>query len=49
MLFDSDNKVNTIYQTFAQKLELLIRPIDVRAQKIDGIMLNTYKIIVAVF
>ena len=49
ILFDSSNKVNTIYPTFAQELGLFIRPTNVGAQKIDGIMLNTYKIVVVVF
>ena len=48
-LFDSGSKVNAIHPTFAKELRLLIRPINVKAQKIDGITLNTYEIVVAAF
>ena len=48
-LFDSGNKVNAIYPTFAKKLSLPIRPIDVEAKKIDSNMLDIFGIVVAVF
>ena len=46
-LFDSDNKVNVIYPIFVWELGLLIRLIDVGAQKIDGTMLDTFEMVVA--
>ena len=48
-LFDSGNKVNTIYPIFAKELGLPIRPTDIRAQKIDSITLNSFKMVVAAF
>ena len=48
-LFDSVNKVNAIYPTFAKELGFLIRHTNLRVQKIDGIMLDTYGIVVAAF
>ena len=41
-LFDLSNKINTVYPTFAKELGLLIRPTDIRAQKINSIMPDTY-------
>ena len=43
---DSSSEVNVLYPTFAKELGLPIRLIDVGAQKIDGTMLDTYKMIV---
>ena len=48
-LIDSESKVNTIHPFFAKQLGLPIRPMDVRAQKIDGTILNTQEIVVAAF
>ena len=48
-LFDSGSEVNAIYLTFTQELELLIKPTDVEAQKIDSIMLDTFGIVVTAF
>ena len=48
-MIDSESEVNAIYLIFAKQLGLLIRPIDVGAQKINGITLDTYGIVVAVF
>ena len=48
-LLDLGNEINAIYTTFAQELGLPIRPMDVAAQKIDGSMLNTFRIIVTAF
>ena len=41
-LFDSGNEVNAIHSTFARELALSIRTTNVKAQKIDGTMLNTF-------
>ena len=41
-LFDSKSEVNIIYLTFAKKLGLFVRPIDIRVQKIDGTTLDIY-------
>ena len=49
VLFDSSSKINAIHLTFTKKLGLLIRPTNIRAQKIDGSTLNTYKMVVAAF
>ena len=49
VLFDSSSEVNAIYPNFAKKLSLPIRPMDVRAQKIDGNMLDTFRMVVAAF
>ena len=48
-LYDLGSKVNAIHLTFAQELRLFIKPIDVRAQKIDGIMLDNFEMVVIVF
>ena len=48
-LFDSGSKVNAIHPTFTKELGLPIRPIDIRAQKIDGTTLHTFGIVVAAF
>ena len=43
------SKVNAIYLTFVQELELPIRPTDIRAWKINSIILDIFGIIVEVF
>lgn len=48
-LIDSYNEVNTMYPTYAKKLGLDIRKIDLRAQKIDGTTLKTFEIVIAAF
>ena len=48
-LFDSVSKVNAVHLTFAKKLGLLIRPTNVGEQKIDGIILDIYKMVVAAY
>ena len=48
-LIDSDSEVNAIYLSFAQELGLLIRPINIRTQKIDSTILDIYVIVVTVF
>lgn len=49
ILFNSKSEVNTIHLIFAKKLGLPIKLTDVGDQKIDGNMLDTHEIIVAVF
>ena len=48
-LLDLGSKVNAIYPTFAWGLGLSIRPTDVEAKKYDGIMLNTFRMLVSAF
>ena len=48
-MIDSGSEVNAIHLSFAKQLGLSIRPIDVGAQKINGTILNTHKIVVVVF
>ena len=48
-LLDSGSEVNAIHPTFARELGLPIRTTDVRAQKIDGTMLDTFGMVVAAF
>ena len=49
VFFNSDSEVNIIHPTFAQELRLPIKPTDLKAQKIDGTMLDIYEIVVAAF
>ena len=49
MLFDSNSEVNAIYPTFAKKLKLSIKPINIGAQKIDDITLDMYGIVFIAF
>ena len=49
LLFDSCSEVNTIHPTFARELRLHIRTTVVGAQKIDGTMLDTFRIVVIAF
>lgn len=49
ILLNSKSELNAIHLTFAQKLGFSIRSINKKAPKIDGTMLNIYRIIVAVF
>ncbi len=48
-LLNSRSEVNAISQAFAHQLGLKIRKTNVEAQKIDGIILETYGIIVSTF
>ena len=48
-LFDSSSEVNAIYLTFVRELGLPIKPMDVRAQKIDSTMLDPFGIVVTAF
>lgn len=47
--FDSGDEVNAIHLTFAQELGLSIRSANIKAQKIDGIILDIYGIVIAGF
>ena len=49
VFFDSSRKVNAIHLIFAKELGLPIKSIDIGAQKIDGIMLDTYRMVIAAF
>ena len=48
-LLDSGSKINTIHPTFARELGVPIRTTDVGAQKIDGTMLDTFRMVVVAF
>lgn len=48
-LCNSGSKIHAIYLTFAKELNLPITPTDVEAQKINGIMLDTFEIVVPAF
>ena len=48
-LVDLGSEVNAMHPSFAKQLGLSIWPTDVRAQKIDGTILDTYGMIVAAF
>ena len=48
-LLDSGNEVNAVHLAFAKELGLPIRPTDVGAQKIDGTMLETYRMVLQLF
>ena len=48
-LINSKNEINIIYPTFTKQLGLPIQPIDVRAQKVNGTILDIYGIVVATF
>lgn len=48
-LFDLYNKINAIYSTFAKEVRLSITLTDIRVQKIDGIMLDIYRMVVEAF
>ena len=48
-LIDLRSKVNAIHLSFAKQLGFFIRPTDVGVKKIDGTMLDTYRIVVVAF
>ena len=48
-LFDSDSGVNAIHLTLTRKLGLPVRSTDVKAQKIDNIILDTFGMVVIAF
>ena len=49
VLFNSKSEVNAIHISITKKLGFSIGSIDIRAQKIDGTTLNTYKMVLAAF
>lgn len=48
-LFESGGEINAMHLTFAWELGLPSRPTNVEAQKIDGIMLNIFRMVVTAF
>ena len=46
-LIDSGSKVNAMHPTYATKLGLYTRKIDIGVQKIDGSHLNTFGMVIA--
>ena len=48
-VIDLGSEVNAIYPTFAERLGLVVQTINVGAQKINGITLKTYGMVVAAF
>ena len=48
-LLDLGSKVNAIHPIFTRELGLPIRPTDIRTQKIDSIMLDTFEMVIAAF
>lgn len=48
-LVDSGSEVNAMTSVYASKLGLVTRKTDVGAQKIDGLSLKTYRIVIAGF
>ena len=48
-LIDSGSEVNAIHPSFAKQLGLPIKPTNIRAQKINSTMLDTYGIVVIAF
>lgn len=48
-LLNSSSEVNAIFTNFAKKLGLSIRPIDIKAQKSNGAIPNTYKMVFVAF
>ena len=48
-LLDLGSEVNIIHPTLAWELGLSIRPTDVRAQKIDGTILDTFRMVATAF
>ncbi len=48
-LLDSGSEVNAMSQAFAQQLGLKIHKTNVGAQKIDGTILETYRMVVSTF
>ena len=48
-LLDSESEINIMSPAFASQLGLKIRKTNIRAQKLDGTTLETYRIIVSIF
>ena len=49
MLFNLCSEVNAVYTTFAKELGLSIRLTDIEVQKIDGITIDTYEMVIVAF
>ena len=49
VLIDSGSEVNAMTLGYASKLDLKVRPTDVRAQKIDGSIFKTFGMVLASF
>ena len=49
VLFDSSSEINTIHLIFIEKFGFLMQTTNVGAQKINGITLETFEIVVAAF
>lgn len=49
VLLNLENEVNIIQPNLVEKLGFFIKLIDVEAQKIDNIILNTYGLVIAGF
>ena len=47
--FDLNSKINVIHPTLTKELKLSIKSMDVKSQKINRTMLNTYGMIIAAF
>lgn len=48
-LIDSKSKVNAIIPVYTLKLGFKVRPTDIKAQKIDNFIFNTFEIALASF
>ena len=48
-LLDLGSKINVMHLAFTERLDLVVRAINVGAQKIDGTTLETYGMVVAAF
>ena len=47
--FNLNSEINAIYLTFIKKLGFVIQSININIQKIDSIIFETYKMVIAVF
>lgn len=48
-MIDSNNKVNVITPSFVSNLDLSIKKLYAKAQKIDSFLLKTYEIVTVIF
>ena len=48
-LINFGNKINAMTPSYAKKLGLRTQKTDIKAQKIDGSLLKTYEMVIAVF
>lgn len=49
VLLDFDDEINAMMPAYTVKFDFMIRSINVRAQKIDGSIFKTFKIVLASF